>query len=79
MKKVILTMLTAGLYFGLQSCGEKAMDPAMVQAKVDSLAAIKMQELQAKATQECETRMTTELKSMTDSMVNAAQMANAAQ
>jgi hypothetical protein len=54
------------------------MDPAAVQAKVDSLAAIKMQEIQANAAAECETRMTTELKSMTDSMVNAMQMAKAA-
>jgi predicted small lipoprotein YifL len=78
MKKVILSSLALGLVFTIQSCGEKAMDPAAVQAKVDSLAAIKMQEIQANAAAECETRMTTELKAMTDSMVNAMQMANAA-
>lgn len=64
----------------LQSCGGEAqMDPSAVQAKVDSLAASKIEEATAKATAECETRMTTEVKAMTDSIVHATQMANAAQ
>ena len=64
----------------LQSCGGEAqMDPSAVQAKVDSLAASKIEEATAKATSECETRMTTEVKAMTDSIVHATQMANAAQ
>lgn len=64
----------------LQSCGEQAqMDPAAVQAKVDSLAAGKIEEMTAKATAECETRMATEVKAMADSIVNAAKAKTAAQ
>ena len=63
----------------LYSCNEAKMDPATVEAKVNELAAEKIKEAEAKATADCETRMATELKTMTDSMVHAAQMANAAQ
>lgn len=63
----------------LNSCGQKAMDPAAVQAKVDSIANEKIKEISAKAISECETRMATEVKQKTDSLVHAAQMANAAQ
>ena len=48
-----------------------------VQAKVDSLAAIKIEEANAKATADCEARMATEVKAITDSLVQAAQTANA--
>ncbi len=61
------------------SCGEKAVDPAVIQAKVDSIANEKISALSASAISECETRMATEVKQKTDSLVNAAQMANAAQ
>ena len=80
MRKIILS---AGLLFSIaimQSCGgETQMDPAAVQAKVDSLAASKIEEATAKSTTECETRMATEVKAMADSIVHAAQMAKAAQ
>ena len=79
MRKVILSLAVIGGVVFLQSCGETKMDPAAVQAKVDSLAATKIEEATAKATQDCEARMTTELKSMTDSLVHAEQMAQAAQ
>ncbi|KXK43956.1 MAG: hypothetical protein UZ11_BCD004000393 [Bacteroidetes bacterium OLB11] len=61
------------------SCGEKPVDPAVIQAKVDSIANEKISALSASAISECETRMATEVKQKTDSLVNAAQMANAAQ
>jgi hypothetical protein len=84
MKEIMRKMiLSAGMLFSmalLQSCGEAAqMDPAMVQAKVDSLAASKIEEATAKATADCETRMTTEVKAMADSLVQAKKAATAAQ
>jgi hypothetical protein len=79
MKKVILSISACCFVAMLQSCGGAQMDPAAVQAKVDSLAGAQIEAANANATMECETRMTTELKSKTDSMVNAAQMAQAAQ
>jgi len=79
MRKIILS---AGLLLSvamMQSCGGQAeMDPSAVQAKVDSLAAGKIEEATAKATSDCETRMSTEVKAMADSIVHATQMANAA-
>ena len=80
MRKIIVSMGLLVSIALLQSCGGEAqMDPSAVQAKVDSLAASKIEEATAKATSECETRMTTEVKAMTDSIVHATQMANAAQ
>ena len=80
MRKIILS---AGLLMSiaiLQSCGGTTpMDPSAVQAKVDSMAASKIEDASAKATADCETRMATELKAMSDSIVHATQMANAAQ
>ncbi len=79
MKKVILSFAVLGAMFFLHSCNEAKMDPAAVQAKVDSLAASKIEEATAKANSDCESRMATELKTMSDSIVNATQMAQAAQ
>lgn len=80
MRKIIYSAMLLVSIATLQSCGEQAqMDPAAVQAKVDSLAAGKIEEMTAKATAECETRMTTEVKAMADSIVNAAKATNAPQ
>lgn len=79
MKKVVFSLMSLSMIVMMQSCGETQMDPATVQAKVDSMAASKIEAANATATSECETRMTTEVKSMADSIVHAAQMANAAQ
>ncbi len=79
MKKVLfsLTLFTAiGL---MSSCTQPTVDTASLQAKVDELAAQKIEALNAQATQECETRMATEVKALADSMVQAAMTANAAQ
>lgn len=79
MKKV-LTFTTAVLFaMTLFSCNEAKMDPAAVQATVDSLAAGKIEAANAAAVQECETRMATEVKPMADSLVSAAKAANAPQ
>ena len=78
MKKVFITMTAICIVAILNSCGEKAMDPAAVQAKVDSMAAIKIDAMSATAIADCEMRMATEVKAKTDSLVHVAQMANAA-
>lgn len=79
MKKFLTSITALCLVALLNSCGEKAMDPAAVQAKVDSLAGSKIDAATTAAIAECETRMATEVKYKTDSLVNAAQIANAAQ
>ncbi|HOZ52252.1 MAG TPA: hypothetical protein PLU17_10370 [Chitinophagaceae bacterium] len=80
MRKIILSAILLISVATVQSCGEQAqMDPSAVQAKVDSLAATKIEEATAKSTSDCETRMATEVKAMADSIVHATQMANAAQ
>lgn len=76
-------ILSAGILLSLavlQSCGgETKMDPMAIQAKVDSLAASKIEEATAQATTDCETRMTTEVKAMADSLLQAKQAIQAAQ
>jgi low affinity Fe/Cu permease len=79
MKKIILSISAMCCVVVLQSCGGAQMDPAAVQAKVDAAAATQIEAANAAATMECETRMTTELKSKADSIVHASQMAQAAQ
>jgi len=80
MRKIILSAALLVAIASLQSCGsETKMDPAAVTAKVDSLASAKIEAASAKATTDCETRMTTEVKAMTDSIVHAAQASTAAQ
>lgn len=79
MKKVLTSITALSIVALLNSCGEKAMDPAAVQAKVDSMASAKIEAATASAITECETRMATEVKQKTDSLVHAAQMASAAQ
>ncbi len=77
MKRLLTSVPALCLIALLNSCGEKAMDPAAIEAKVDSMAAAKIEAARATAISECETRMATEVKFKTDSLVNAAQTANA--
>ena len=80
MKKIITTFAIVGFIATLQSCNNQtAVDLAAVTAQVDSLASAKIETASANATTECETRMATELKTITDSIVNAKQMETAAQ
>lgn len=80
MKKIITAFAIVGFIATLQSCNnETSMDLAAVTAQVDSLASAKIETASANATNECETRMATELKTITDSIVNAKQMETAAQ
>lgn len=76
MKKILSAITALCLIAMLNSCAQEPMDPAIVQHKVDSLASIKIDEARAKAIIDCETRMATEVKFKTDSMVNAAIKAN---
>lgn len=77
MKKVLTSITALCLIALLNSCGEKATDPAVVEARVDSMAAVKIDAASATAISDCETRMATEVKYKTDSLVNAATVANA--
>lgn len=80
MKKIITAFAIVGSIVFLQSCNtQTAVDPTLVAAQVDSLASAKIETASANATTECETRMATELKTITDSIVNAKQMETAAQ
>jgi hypothetical protein len=80
MKKIITVFAVIGFIATLPSCNnETTMDLATVTAKVDSLASSKIETATATATTECETRMATELKTLTDSIVSAKQMEAAAQ
>ena len=78
MKKIILSLFVVTA-LAFQSCNEAKVDPAATEAKVNELAAPKIEAATAKATEECETRMATEVKPMADSLVNAAKAANAPQ
>ena len=80
MKKIIMAFAIVASLLIMQSCNnETSMDLAAITAQVDSLASAKIETASANATTECETRMATELKTMTDSIVNAKQMEVAAQ
>lgn len=79
MKKVFFLLSAAIVVTGWVACSEAKMDPAAVQAKVDSLAAEKIEAANVTAVQECETRMATEVKPMADSLVMAAKAASGAQ
>ena len=80
MKKIITVFAVIGFIATLPSCNnETTMDLATVTAQVDSLASSKIETATATAITECETRMATELKSMTDSMVQAKKMESTAQ
>jgi hypothetical protein len=68
MNKLLLTMCLAGT-LALASCGGKQMDESEKAKLVDSLAGAQIQDITAKATQDCEARMATEVKAKTDSII----------
>lgn len=74
MKKILFSLLAAGM-LATQACNNEApVDPAKTEAMVNEQAAAKIKEAEAAATADCEQRMTSELQNMTDSMVHEAQM-----
>lgn len=78
MKKAKLLLTAFTLVAMYTACNQAPADPAVIQAKVDSIASEKIKTMESQAIAECETRMAVEVKSKTDSLVNAAKMANAA-
>jgi hypothetical protein len=69
MKKILLSVALVGTIL-MSSCGGgTAMTESQVTAMVDSIAGEKNNEASAKATAECEARMTTEIKTMSDSLI----------
>jgi hypothetical protein len=62
--------LSAVAICALASCGGGAqLTESQMNAMADSIAAPKIEEINAKATADCEARMTTEVKTMVDSIV----------
>lgn len=60
------------LSLALASCkGGGALSPSELQARVDSLASTKIEALNAQATADCEARMATEVKAISDSLMKA--------
>jgi hypothetical protein len=71
MTKVLLSCTLVATLF-LASCGGgSALTETQLNAMADSMAAPKIEEMEAKATADCEARMVTEVKSMVDSMARA--------
>lgn len=79
MKKVFYLLSVAIVATVWAACSEAKMDPAAVQARVDSLAAEKIEAANISAVQDCETRMATEVKPMADSLLSAAKAASGVQ
>lgn len=73
MKKIVLSVASVLVAAGMISCNQgQPMDPAAVQAKVDEMAAKRIEEVTKTADLECQARMSTEVKALADSMYNAA-------
>lgn len=73
MKKIVLSFASVLVAAGMVSCNQgQPMDAAAIQAKVDEMAAKRIEEVTKTADLECQARMATEVKAMADSMVNAA-------
>ncbi len=69
MKKIIYGASLV-LAVALSSCkGDAALSPTELEAKVNSLAASKIEAINAQATTDCEARMATEVKAIGDSIL----------
>jgi hypothetical protein len=69
MKKVLFSVSVIGTLV-LASCGGAApITESEINAKVDSLAGVKINEMSEKAIGDCEARMTTEVKTLVDSIL----------
>jgi len=79
MKKIKLIFSVAVVCFGMASCGETQLDEAALTLKVQERSAVLIEQAAEEYGASCEARMTTELKSVTDSILNARRTAAAAQ
>ena len=76
MKKIVLSVASVLVAAGMISCNQaQPMDAAAVQAKVDEMAAKRIEEVTKTADLECQARLVTEVKAMADTMVKNAQAA----
>jgi hypothetical protein len=72
MKKIVLSVASVLVAAGMISCNQgQPMDATAVKAKVDEMAAKRIEEVTKTADLECQARMVTEVKAKADSMVNA--------
>lgn len=77
MKKIVLSFASLLVVAGMISCNQgQPMDAAAIQAKVDEMAAKRIEEVTKTADLECQARMVTEVKAMADSMYNAVKATN---
>lgn len=79
MKKINLLFSVAVICIGLASCGEAEVDQSALDQAVQERSAVLIEQADAAYSASCEARMTTELKAMTDSIVNARKVAASAQ
>lgn len=78
-RKISIALLLGAVAFLASCSGEATVDQNALEAKVNQEVATKTEQLQADYTSNCETRMSTEIKRLTDSVVNARQIAASAQ
>jgi uncharacterized membrane protein len=68
----IISIVCIGAMFTICSCGGGAQMPeADLNKMADSIANIRMQEMEAKSNQDCEARMATETKTIMDSILKS--------
>ncbi len=63
----------------MASCGEAQVDQGALDLKVQERSAVLIEQANEEYAASCEARMTTELKAMTDSILNARKVAASAQ
>jgi hypothetical protein len=79
MKKINLLLSAVVICFGLASCNESQLDEAALKLEVEKRSAVLIEQANEEYAASCEARMTTELKQVTDSILNARRTAAAAQ
>lgn len=79
MKKINLLVSAVILCIGLAACGEAQVDETALNTAVQLRSAALIEQANAEYEANCEARMETELKAMTDSIVNARKVAAGAQ
>ena len=79
MKKINVILAAAVICFGMASCGEAEVDQAALDLKVQQRSAVRIEQINEEYAQNCEARMSTEVKAKTDSILLARQAATGAQ
>ena len=79
MKKINLLFSVAVICIGMPSCQEAQVDQPALDLKVQERSAVLIEKANEEYALSCESRMATELKAKTDSIINARQVAAGAQ